>query len=892
MKVIKPMKMPVLHRVIEVARKPTFHLGAMLAFPLAEPRALLDELSFWTAISTQLGAQGVIDEGIAKTRGELLVCGHFFAPGGKPLPASYVRARVGAVDKRLAVVGDRFWQGGAPSPPAPIATLPIDWAHAFGGPRYDRNPYGKGAEAIEVNGRAAQPLPNVERYGTGFMMRAPSERPEPAGFLPMDITFAQRRKRAGTYDDDWLKEHFPGLPPDADPTFFNVAPEDQWIDGFFRGDEELSVENMHPSEPRIDGRLPGLSARSFVTQRTRDGERFHEIALRCDTVWLFPAAGLGVVIFHGALPIAEDDAADIVHLVCACEDPSSPRPAEHYQHVLARRLDKDKGALAGISDSDLMPPRASGVTPNVSLGEIDMGRWLKGDDLALKNARRGQERQLAETRARLEAAGIDPKDHGAAELPPAEEPPPLDDLDALATFMEEQSARADLAFDSVDAKQAEARERARELYAEMGQDYDAVMAEAEKTGGGPPRFSAAAHLEELRSMAEEARADGGALEDLEQAIADPGYRAQIVQQEERLREMYRSFAHLQPAAGAMDPDASARARIVISLAMESNESLANRDFTGANLAGMRLNGVDLSGAFLEAADLSGCNLSGANLAGAVLARANLGGADLTGARLSGANLGGAVLRDAILDRADLTEAVLNRTELAGARFAGANLTGADWLEAKIGAVDLSGAQLGQCNMLKADLTGARFAGADMSDANLVECTLDDADFSRATLLKTTFVSCRGERVSFREARFRQGAIVHGSAFPRADFRDADMEKANLRGTALEGARFDRANVGGADLSECDAAGASLERAVLKGSLLIRTNLANASLLGANLMDALASKARLAGANFTGANLARADLSRVVGDGRTTFAEAEVDHVRFLPTADVPPRSGA
>ena len=67
-------------------------------------------------------------------------------------------------------------------------------------------------------------------------------------------------------------------------------------------------------------------------------------------------------------------------------------------------------------------------------------------------------------------------------------------------------------------------------------------------------------------------------------------------------------------------------------------------------------------------------------------------------------------------------------------------------------------------------------------------------------------------------------------------------------------------------------------------MAIRTKLAEASLRGANLMDALASKALLAGTDFTGANLYRADLSRVVGDARTSFAEAEVGHVRFLPKA--------
>ena len=829
MKIIKPIKLPILTRVAERARRPELHVAAMLGFPLDAPRALLDELAFWAAVSAALGASGVVDEGFAKARGELLVAGSFFAPGGVPLPASHVRVKLGSVDKRLAIVGDRLWRNNAATTPEPMATMPLDWAHAFGGARFDRNPYGKGTEPLETDARAT-PLPNVDHYGA--ILRSPADRPEPAGFLPMDVTFAQRRARAGTYDTRWFEEHFPGLAPDAAPTFFNVAPEDQWIDGFFRGDEAFLVENMHPDRARIDGRLPGLAARAFVTQRTAEGERFVEIPLRWDTVWLFPSAGVGVVIAHGSFPVAEDDAADVLHLVFACEEPASPRPVEHYQQVLTRRLDKDKGAIAGLSDSDLMPPRASGVAPN--LGEMDIGRWVRSEGLHAPNLRRGAERRRAEARARVEAEGLDPNDYGLTEPLPAPAPPPLDDLDALATYIEAESARADALRADAKAQVEKAREQARRTCADLGEDYDAMRAKALKKGGGPPRFSAKAHLETLH----EAGMDAG-----------KSRQAELERQEQSLRAMYRRSGHLQPTAAAMEPDAADRVRVLVQLAIDTQESLANRDFTSANLAGMRLHGVDLSGAFLEAADLSGCDLGGANLAGAVLAKANLRGADLTGARLRGANLGGAVLGDAVLERADLTDAVLSRAELAGARFAGATLTGADWLETTFGAVDLSGATLGQCNLIKADLRGARLAGADLSDANLIECSLDGADLSGARLEKTTFVTCKGEGVSFRGARLRQGIMVHGSSFVRADFSDADLERANLRGTALGGARFDRANLAGADLSECDATGASFERAILAGGLLIRAGLVDASLRGANLMDVLASKARLAGTDF-------------------------------------------
>jgi uncharacterized protein YjbI with pentapeptide repeats len=856
----------------------------MLGFSLTSHRALVDELAFWAAISAALGATGIVDEGFSKARGELLVAGCFHAPGGVPLAVSYVRVKLGSVDKRLAVLGDRVWRDNAASVPEPMTTMPLDWARAFGGANFDRNPYGKGAEPIDVGVRPVHPLPNVESYGA--LLRAPSDRPEPAGFLSMDVTFAQRRKRAGTHDKRWLDEHFPGLAPDAEPTFFNVAPEDQWINGFFEGNEEFLIENMHPDTPRIEGRLPGLAARCFVTHRAPAGDRFVEIPLRCDTVWLFPSLGLGVVISHGSLAVNDDDAADIVHLVAACEDPGSARSRDHYHDALVRRLDKDKGAIADFSDTDLMPPRQSGVAPN--MGEMDIGQWVKSENLADKNLRRGQAKQFAEARERVLAQGLDPKDYGVAELPAAPEPPPdHSDPDALAAYMEQELFRANAEMENLDAKLAEGSAKAREVFAEMGVDYDATMEKAGKEGGGPPKFCAAAHLETVRGMVADARNSGVHLTEMEEHLASPRYHAELQEQEQGLRDMYVKFGHFQPTASALDPEAADRVRVLVQLAIDTGESLARRDFTGANLSGMRLSGVNLSGAFLEAADLSGCDLSRADLTDAVLAKANLRGANLKGAALRGANLGGAILCDAVLDLVDMRDGILSRAELLGARFVRADLNGVDWLEAKLGGVDLSNAELGECNFLNADLRDARLVGTDLSGANFVDCTLDDADFTRANLHKTTFVRCKGERVSFREAHFHQGVMVHGSSFPGADFQDANLEEANFRGTSLPGARFDRAELSGADLSECDASGASFERSVIKKGLMIRTNLVGASLQGANLMDVLASKSRLAGANFTGANLYRADLSRVIGDAETTFAEAELGHVRFLPKANVP-----
>lgn len=886
MKIVKPTKLPVLTRVLERDRAITFQVATVLAFSLDDPRGLFDEITFWKSVSSVIGDRGIFDDGLAKARGELLVAGSFFAPGGVPVGASYVRARVGSVDKRIAVLGDRYWKDGVPSEPVPIATLSVDWTRAYGGQNFARNPHGKGAEPLEKDGGRIHLLPNLEEYGA--LVRSPDARPEPACFLPMGLEFAQRRARAGTYDARYAEEYFPGLPADVDPCFFQSASSDQWASGFFAGDEAFVVENMHPDRPRIEGRLPALATRAFVTLKAShdadESPRFVEIPLRFDTVWLFPSAGMGAIIAHGAIRTNEDDAADIVHLVCACEDPASPRDAAHYERVLSARLDKDRGALASLSNAELMPARETGVAPNH--GQTDVGRWLRSAGLLAQNAARGRERQFNAARERVLAEGRDPKDHGLESLPPEPNVPDPDDLDAVAAFMNGELAKVEAERAAIDARAEEARAKARASFAEHGMDYDEAMQRAQREGAGPPTFSSSAELDKMRKMAREAREAGVPLLEVEARLADPRTAAELDEQERRLLDMYRRTAHLSPAARAMDEDASHRARIIIGLAIESGESLARRDFTGARLAKVSLKDADLREALFEAADLSGADLRGASAEGAVLSRADLRGADLSCANLCGANLGGADLQGARLVGARLTGATLRGAKLEGAQLEGASFERADLVETELRGVDFSAAELDSCTFIKTDVSDASFARASLRGANFIECVLDGADFSDATLEKVTFVASRGAGVQLRRAHAKKLCVVHGSALPDANFTEADLTQANLRGTDLRGARFDGAKLDGADLSECDATGASLERARGAGSMLVRTRLTRATLRGADLRHAIASKAKIGSADFTGANLYGADLSRVIGDGKTVFAEAELAAVRYLPKAHV------
>ncbi|HRI68611.1 MAG TPA: DUF2169 domain-containing protein, partial [Polyangium sp.] len=145
MKVIKPLKLGLLHRVFENDQRCYFVVTIFLYFDVDEPKKLMGEVGMWKLVSDELGPEGgILDEGNSKTSGEVLVTGRCYAPGGKPTQVSFVRVKMANVDKRLAVLGDRRYKLGVPTVPEPFTEMPVDWAHAFGGEGYDKNPHGKG----------------------------------------------------------------------------------------------------------------------------------------------------------------------------------------------------------------------------------------------------------------------------------------------------------------------------------------------------------------------------------------------------------------------------------------------------------------------------------------------------------------------------------------------------------------------------------------------------------------------------------------------------------------------------------------------------------------------------------------------------------------------------
>ncbi len=873
MKTIKPMKLGILTRCFEDGPKHRFVLSLFVMFPFDQPQRLLTEVELWKVVPEQLGPNPLFDQGMVKVNGELVVNGHAFAPRGKECEACTVSVKLGAIDKSLYVVGNRYWQGKHHTKPVPFLSVPVSYENAFGGDGFAENPIGKGYAPVDTSAGPAHPLPNIE--DKHHPVASPKDRPHPAGLSAIDITWPQRASKLGTYDEKWFKTRYPGFAEDMDWTYFNTVPPDQRIEGFFEGTETFTIENMHPEKPLIEAALPGVTTRAFFTQQTADGEEFREIEMHLDTVHLFPTVERGVLIYRGTVQVAEDDAADILHLIAGCEALGQPKPRSHYAKVLALRLDKKRGAYHALRDSDLMPPSDDGRKETL-IDAVDSSDF-KRERLLRENLLRRAQNQLDAAREQMAANGVD-VDKYVPETFPQEEATPS--LDELPEYVEAKRKEAAERMALAEEKRKEALADTRAICEKQGLDFDQLQADAQKRAGGPPEFTAAKQLEVLQDQLQLAKNAGVSLPAVEAQLADPELLKKLSEVEVKLYQAYRKMAHHQPEASRLEPDAAARLRAEVSRAIVAGESLANRDLTGADLSELDLSGVDLEGAWLESANLAGTNFSAASLPGAVLARADLSGADLRSAKLCQANLGGAKLCQSLLESADLTGAILAGADLSGAKLPSATLTKADLTEATFCETDLSAVSASKVRFLKSNLTSVSLRKANLDQAVFMNATVSKTDFSDAQLNKAVFVETKGEQTVFQRVTATKLCFVKDCSFTEADFREADATLANFRGTCLNDSVFADSRLDQADFSGCELRSANFDHARARSANFTKADLDGADMTGIDLMCGLLTKTVLTRADFKGANLFQVDFGNARGDEATEFKKANLDFVRF------------
>jgi uncharacterized protein YjbI with pentapeptide repeats len=718
------------------------------------------------------------DFALVKPRADATLVGSFHAPQGKPVRASTVTFAINSWSKKLAVVGDRDRQEGVigyTTGPEPFVRMEISWERTFGGPGHAGNPLGRGVQpSVRAGGPTVIPMPNVGTVDKMFHDSGPAA---PASFAPVPLAWAERTRKAGTFDATWLEERWPWFPKDVDWSIFNAAPRDQQFE-FFKGDEKLGLENLHPTHSVLETWLPGMRPRFFARREGGAGPEFFEIPLRLDTLHVDAGQEKLSLVWRGLSEIRSKEMKEYLDFYVVSEGlKAAPAALEHHAIEFDRRTAKPAEPAPSkwplIEESAVRQPSVDWVA-----GAEKQAARVEADAVAFEaevNAqRKGVEEMLRRQGLTLPLPSTSPV--APASLPSS--------ADLLARALQQHALLEKIA-PAVAAK----------LPAPRLADFEPPMIEAP-----PPEAPGIPDLPVVRRWT--------------RAECEAHARAQG------------SFAG-ETLAG-LDLSGLDLHGLDLRGAMLKSATLVKANLSGANLRGAVLSGADLTEinlrhAALEQADFTKADLTRADLRQAVMNTAEFGEARMIEARLDGAraeeaifrgaDLTGAVLREGSFDLADFDDSVLH-----GADVTNAGLTSASFEGAQATGVRASGARLSRAKAAHADFRGSVFHKADAEGSIWEEANLEGADFQDAFLRSANFAGA-----SLRKARLYRTDLKH-ARLPGAVLEEADVSQVNLFRGTLEGARLSHADFRGSNLFEVEFyetqwKGAAFTGANLKGSKL-------------------------------------------------------------------------
>lgn len=852
MKTIKPFRLGILTRPYRWQRRDLLGVSVFALIDIAQAPTLLSDQDLWKLAAEE--GIGALDLATPKQHPEVLVSGHAYPHDSKQPGACGVRLKVGDIDKSLLVFGDRYWIDGKATAPQPFERMRLDWHRAYGGPDVADNPLGIGARDEDINGVRTRRLPNIEHPVQ--RISAPGQKVAPAGFGALPVEWPQRAVHMGRdYGQEWLEHDFPGFARDMDWRFFNAAPPDQWgpANTELAGGTDYALWNLHPEQPLLRGQLPHWRARCFVS-RHADGSALEEIALRLTTAWFFPDHTKMVLIWHGAMHVRDDDAADVRHIMPALEHADQPKDVADYEDVVRQRLDPDLGPVYALLDSQLVPEDLCG-------GQLEEDAQALAVRPTNKNVHAGLARRHARERESLLAQGLDP-DLYMAPLDPPPTAPRLADLPQTILRMQQELEEAKRLSSGPGAR-ALADPNLPQMADVAGVDMDALRrqdADSVPAGFDPRKIKR--HIVEFDSsphaQAGRARADG---EGTPPPLADT--------LGPQVHQAYQQSAHHFAPPPPMPPLRAQRTRRKLDAQLKNQRDCRDMNLTGADLSGMDLSGVNFQRAILAGAKLVDTRLEGCDFTDAVLTGADLTRASLAGATLTRTNLGRTQCVQANFAKGLIKECTWDHAHCEDCRFIDSAWQLGRLHQARLLRCDFGGASFDQWSAMSVTFEDCRWRDTRLDQCLFMQGALVNADFGGAALVRVSFMD-----VDFSGRFSMEDATLDGCAFAGrveltgARLRGVRFKHGSARGATLTGADLRGATLNACDFSECRLQDADLSNLTAPDSHFVRADFTGARLRNANLLNSLLGKAIFLRADLTGANFFRADVAQTRMDDST------------------------
>ena len=204
-----------------------------------------------------------------KPKTDLLIEATAFSPNGKKMPEWVSEVDFGGKKKQFKVTGPRQWETifgfRKPSEPEPVSSLDVRYENAFGGSLPDGTVFRDNPVGIGFDKSSGAKYPQILPVDMDLAL---GEQIPVVGLGPICPSWDSRLRFSGNCDEDWQENRAPYLPADFDFEFYNVAPNDQKVAGFAKGDEVIKLKNLYSKGDLAFG-LPGLQVGTVL--RFSDG---------------------------------------------------------------------------------------------------------------------------------------------------------------------------------------------------------------------------------------------------------------------------------------------------------------------------------------------------------------------------------------------------------------------------------------------------------------------------------------------------------------------------------------------------------------------------------------------------------------------------------------------
>src|SRR6185437_14527398 len=143
-------------------------------------------------------------------------------------------------------------------------------------------------------------------------------------FGPIGARWPARARLLGGAEPPALDRDVVEIPDGFDWRWFHAAPADQQV-SFLTGDEWIALDGMHPSQPRLQSRLPRVRAEARWYQETSEGPTAPQpIELGADTLSIDADRQTCWVIWRGHFALESLDQLPWIRVHAGLELPGYP----------------------------------------------------------------------------------------------------------------------------------------------------------------------------------------------------------------------------------------------------------------------------------------------------------------------------------------------------------------------------------------------------------------------------------------------------------------------------------------------------------------------------------------------------------------------------------------